>query len=65
MLPKTIGIRYPVWSSFGPAVLKGITSFSERHEPWRIVTENDSYGEMEAVKIDRDWEGDGVVLFRA
>lgn len=65
VLPKTIGIRYPVWSSYGPAVLKGITSFSERHEPWRIVTENDSYGEMEAVKIDRDWEGDGVVLFRA
>ena len=65
MLPKTIGIRYPVWSSYGPAVLKGITSFSERHDPWRIVTENDSYGEMEAVKIDRNWEGDGLVLFRA
>ncbi|RYD24180.1 MAG: HAD family hydrolase [Verrucomicrobiaceae bacterium] len=65
MLPKTIGIRYPVWSSYGPAVLRGITSFSELHDPWRIVTENDSYGEMEAVRIDRDWEGDGLVLFRA
>lgn len=65
MLPKTIGIRYPVWSSYGPAVLRGITSFSELHEPWRIVTENDSYGEMEAVRIDRDWEGDGLVLFRS
>lgn len=64
-MSRRIGIRYPVWSSHGPAVLEGVATFAEREGPWRIVTENDSFGEMEAVKIDQNWQGDGLVLFRA
>lgn len=61
-----VGIRYPKWSSFGPVVLRGIVDTMREHrESWRLVTENDSHGEMEAVKIDGSWSGDGLILFRA
>lgn len=62
---KTVGIRFPQWTSLGPGVLSGVVDFMRNHELWRIVTENNSYGEMEAVKIDGRWHGDGVILFRA
>lgn len=62
---KIVGIRYPQWSSFGPATLGGVVEFLRDHEPCRLVTENNSYGEMEAVRIDADWRGDGALLFRA
>jgi LacI family transcriptional regulator len=61
----TVGIRYPQWSSSGPATLGGIVDFMRRGEPWRLVTENDSYGEMEGARIDAGWRGDGLILFRA
>ena len=35
------------------------------HGLWRIVTENNSYGEMESVKIGLGWKGDGLILYRA
>jgi LacI family transcriptional regulator len=63
--PLNVGVRYPVWSSYGPRVMEGIVDFMRNHEAWHLVTENDSFGEMEAVRIDRDWLGDGAVLFRA
>ena len=60
-----VGIRFPQWSAVGPGVLGGVVDFMRGHETWRLVTENDSYGEMEAVKIDAAWHGDGAILFRA
>lgn len=60
-----VGSRYPQWSSFGPEVLGGIADFMRKHETYRLSTENNSYGEMESVKIDADWQGQGVILFRA
>lgn len=62
---RSVAIRHPVWSSYGPQIMAGIVDFMREREPWRLATENDSYGEMEAVKIDREWRGDGLVLFRA
>lgn len=62
---RSVAIRHPVWSSYGPQVMAGVVDFMREQEPWRLATENDSYGEMEAVKIDRDWRGDGLILFRA
>lgn len=64
-LRPVVGIRFPQWSAVGPGTLGGVVEFMRRHEAWRLITENDSYGEMEAVKIDADWRGDGVILFRA
>ncbi len=46
-------------------MLAGIADFIRGHEPWKLVTENDSFGEMEAVEIGADWHGDGLILFRA
>ncbi len=62
---KVIGIRYPKWSSYGPPTMGGVVDFMRGHELWRLVTENDSYGEMEASKLDGNWRGDGLLLFRA
>jgi LacI family transcriptional regulator len=60
-----IGVRFPLWSALLPGVLSGIVDFMRRQQPWRLVTENDSSGEMEAVKLDRDWHGNGLIVFRA
>lgn len=62
---RSIGIRHPVWSSYCPQILAGVVDFMREHEPWRLVTENNSYGEMESVKLDANWQGDGLILFRA
>jgi LacI family transcriptional regulator len=62
---RSVAIRHPVWSSFGPLVTAGVVDFMRGHEMWRLVTGNRSYGEMEAVEIDRGWHGDGLILFRA
>lgn len=45
--------------------MEGVTDYLRTREPWTLVTENDSFGEMEAVRIDRDWTGSGIILFRA
>jgi LacI family transcriptional regulator len=45
--------------------MEGVTDFLRTREPWTLVTENDSFGEMEAIRIDRDWTGSGLILFRA
>lgn len=64
-LRKVVAMRFPSWSAVGPGVTHGVVTYMRQHELWRLVTENDSYGEMEATKIDADWHGDGAVLFRA
>lgn len=60
-----VGFRFPQWSSYGPETLGGVVDYMREHEMCRLITENNSYGEMESVKIDADWRGDGVILFRA
>lgn len=35
------------------------------NEIWKIVTEDNSYGEMETIHIGVGWKGDGVILYRA
>ncbi|WP_035603312.1 HAD-IA family hydrolase [Haloferula sp. BvORR071] len=62
---RSVAIRHPVWSSYGPQVMEGVVDFMRAHQAWRLVTENRSYGEMESVLIDKDWHGDGLILFRA
>src|SRR5688572_6492295 len=62
---KIVGVRFPQWSAVGPGTVGGVVDFMRGHEAWRLITENDSFGEMEAVKIDEHWRGDGLVLFRA
>jgi len=60
-----VGVRFPQWWSFGMPMLGGVVDFMREHEMWRLATENDSFGEMEAASLDEHWRGDGLILFRA
>lgn len=62
---RKVGIRYPTWSSCNGQVLRGVGEHMRVHGPWDIATGNNSYGEMETISLDADWEGDGLILFRA
>jgi LacI family transcriptional regulator len=62
---RLVGVRFPQWWSFGMSMVVGVVDFMREHEMWRLATENDSFGEMEAVRLDADWPGDGLILFRA
>lgn len=64
-ISPVIGIRYPVWSRYWQTLLPGVVDYIRLHEPWRLQVEDNSFGEMEAVKIDESWQGDGLILFRA
>jgi hypothetical protein len=61
----TIGVRLPSWAGSTTQVLGGIVDYMRLHSLWRLETENDSYGEMEHVKIGVGWQGDGLILYRA
>lgn len=60
-----IAVRYPVWSRYWQTVLPGLLDFIGTERSWRLRTEDNSHGEMESVRIDESWRGDGAVLFRA
>lgn len=62
---RVVGVRFPTWYPYCPQVLSGVVDFMRENESWKIVTENDGYGELESVRITADWNGDGVILFRA
>lgn len=61
----TIGVRLPVWAGSTSAVLGGMHGYLRETEAWSIVTDADTYGEMEPRDIGVGWEGDGLVLYRA
>lgn len=60
-----IGFRHPSWSRYWQSVLPGVVDHCKNRRRWHIQTEENSYGEMEAVTIDKNWIGDGAILFRA
>lgn len=62
---RLVGIRFPSWTSYGPQVLAGIVAYMREHGLWKLLTENNSYGEMETISLDEEWLGDGLILFRA
>lgn len=55
----------PVWAGSTLPVLGGVVDYMRLHGLWRLVTENNSYGEMEGAKIGIGWQGDGLILYRA
>ncbi|BCU75342.1 XylR family transcriptional regulator [Luteolibacter sp. LG18] len=60
-----VGVRFPVWCAFGHPVLEGVVDQMRESGQWKLVTENSFFGEMRARRIDGDWKGDGLILFRA
>lgn len=61
----TVGIRLPVWAGSTSEVLGGIHDYVRESGVWRIVTDTDTFGEMEPRDIGVGWKGDGLVLYRA
>lgn len=60
-----IGVRIPTWATFTRHIFEGIIGYVRLHrERWQIRTVVDSTNEIEPVQIDKDWEGDGLVVFR-
>ena len=62
---RQIGVRHPGWSGLTPRILPGIADFMRTGEVWNIATENSSVGEMETIRLDADWRGDGLILYRS
>ncbi len=63
--PKKIGLRFPSWCGYGPTITRGILSRIREGLSWKLIGHYPSHGEMEVIEVGADWEGDGVILFRA
>lgn len=62
--PPVIGIRIPEWATFTRDIHAGIGDYMRAHRRWRIETRLQTTNEIPAVRIDEDWEGDGLIVFR-
>ncbi len=54
----------PDWITYKRIVLDGVLEFMRAHEPWIIETPVDSSGELAPMTIDKEWQGDGLIVFR-
>lgn len=61
---RVVGIRIPAWARFTHEVYRGVMLYMREHEPWQIQTPLDSTNEIEPVRINRFWKGDGLIAFR-
>lgn len=59
-----VGIRIPSWASFTRSIFSGVMDYMRHHGQWQIQTLVDSTNEMAPTVIDKDWQGDGLILFR-
>jgi DNA-binding LacI/PurR family transcriptional regulator len=59
-----IGVRLPPWATFAGSVFLGLLDYMRLHGWWELVTENDAFGEMEPIRLDQHWRGQGLVTFR-
>ncbi|MEM7383528.1 MAG: DNA-binding transcriptional regulator [Verrucomicrobiota bacterium] len=59
-----VGIRTATWAGFTHDIFRGVLQFMRLHEPWLIQTPLDSTDELEPVRINRFWKGDGLIAFR-
>jgi len=60
-----VGIRIPAWASFTSEIFSGIVRYMRlNRQTWQIRYMKETTNEIEPVKIDSDWEGDGIIVFR-
>lgn len=62
--PPVVGIRLPYWGTFAREVFIGIVDHMREHRRWRIETPMEASAEITPVRIDEDWKGDGLIVFR-
>lgn len=61
---RIVGIRTPSWARFTHEIYRGILQYMREHQPWQIQTPLDSTNEIEPVRINRFWKGNGLIVFR-
>jgi LacI family transcriptional regulator len=59
-----VGVRLPPWATFAGSIYVGLLEYMRRHGFWELVTGNDAFGELEPIRLDRRWTGDGIIAFR-
>lgn len=60
-----VGVRIPSWATFTRNIFEGILDHVRLHrERWQLCTMVQSTGEIAPVRIDGNWAGDGLIVFR-
>jgi LacI family transcriptional regulator len=59
-----VGVRLPPWATFAQSVFLGLLDYMRLHGRWELVTENDAFGELQPVRLDEKWRGQGLITFR-
>lgn len=60
-----VGVRLPEWSTgFSFRLFEGLTDFQRQEEPFQLVFNQPSGGDLPASPIDANWDGDGLIVFR-
>ena len=64
-VPHHVGVRLIDWAQgFGHRIYGGVLDFIRSGHPLELEFEHPSGSDIAAVKIDRDWQGDGLLVFR-
>ncbi len=61
---KLIGIRIAKWTYSLNEVFQGIVDYAETVGGWQLNANVENDFELEPSYIDKDWGGDGIILFR-
>jgi LacI family transcriptional regulator len=60
-----IGIRIPAWATFMREIFGGIVRYMRiNRQSWQIRYMTETTNEIAPVKIDANWSGDGIIVFR-
>ena len=60
-----VGVRLIDWAQgFGYRLFGGFLDFIRSGHPMELAFEQPNGGDIEPVKIDKDWQGDGLLVFR-
>ena len=59
-----VGIRIPEWATFTRNIFAGVVDHMREHRRWHIETPLVTFSEMHPVRIDENWTGDGLIVFR-
>jgi LacI family transcriptional regulator len=60
-----IGVRIPAWATFTREIFGGIVRYMRlNRQTWQLRYMTETTNEIAPVKIDADWTGDGIIVFR-
>lgn len=60
-----VGVRFPEWATgFGFRLFEGLLDFQRNRAQLELHFDQPSGGDLLAAPIDRNWNGDGLIVFR-